>query len=82
MPGALEDGSCPETERKRSLCHLPETPFRHTRSLPGNKQNSGRGEGLIYSIPAAYFQMMQKRGDVPACEAGTKWQRYPNANLW
>jgi hypothetical protein len=34
MPGALEDGSCRETERKRSPCHLPETPFRHTRSLP------------------------------------------------
>jgi hypothetical protein len=68
MPGALEDGSGPETERKTSPCHLPETPFRHTRSLPGNKQNSGRGEGLIYSIPGAYFQIRQGDKNVPAAQ--------------
>jgi hypothetical protein len=39
MPGALDDGSDPE--RKRDPCHLPETPSRHTRSLPENGQTSG-----------------------------------------
>jgi hypothetical protein len=50
----------------------PGTPSRHTRSFAGYKQNTGRGEGLIYNIPSAYFQMRSKNPDVRVQDATGK----------
>src|SRR5438477_1745238 len=49
--------SCPE--RKRNV-PLAGNPFPAHPQFARNKQNSGRGEGLIYSIPGLYFQMTQE----------------------
>src|SRR5262249_10875826 len=62
----LEGGSLSRTEKQPS--HAPGTPSRQDPWFAWYKQNSGRGEGLIYSIPAVVFQMT--RGEA-------RWSREP-----
>src|SRR5258708_22755893 len=46
----------PDPETEKRPVPRPGTPSRHTRSFARCQQKTGRGEGLIYNIPSAYFQ--------------------------
>ena len=61
-PMALADGSLSGTEQKPYA--TAGNPFPAHPQFAKYKQNSGRGEGLIYNIPAAYFQMMRESLEV------------------
>ncbi len=74
MPDEPEDGFLSRKDEKPRATGREPLPSRtlvlackykpETLQFAGYKQNSGRGEGLIYNIPAIYFQIrwVGKRG--------------------
>jgi hypothetical protein len=50
----------------------PGTPSRHTRSFARWQQKTGRGEGLIYNIPSAYFQTTRQNEEFLAQDGGAR----------
>src|SRR5579863_6657422 len=73
----------PFYKRKRNPCHARRAgnpfPAVKTPRFARYKQNSGRGEGLIYNIPEALFQM--RRSSLSGCEFCRKNDEFAKA-LW